>query len=188
IGSVSVIENMETGIQLQPALAHGLVVAALVCFSFSISFHIPLWGIELLLVVPYIVSQLFGVVLGAAMAKLMTTEGIYARAQGAAFTILQTEEQLGQAVFGEIAMTCLLTVVARCCQQQEKIPLLPFLVGCTVIISVLPEYWSNYWTYHWVGPTAGSLMVAALVLLLGNQKMQTVQVTHNLTLPRLHIL
>ncbi|KAK1799281.1 hypothetical protein P4O66_007527 [Electrophorus voltai] len=90
------------------------------CFSFSISFHIPLWGIELLLVVPYIVSQLFGVVLGAAMAKLMTTEGIYARAQGAAFTILQTEEQLGQAVFGEIAMTCLLTVVARCCQQQEQ--------------------------------------------------------------------
>ncbi|XP_072549572.1 aquaporin-8b [Salminus brasiliensis] len=205
IGCVSVIENVETAGRLQPALVHGLAVAVLIaCMAemsgshFNPPFTMAIYlcgGIELFLIVPYVACQLTGGLLGAAMAKLMTSNENYAKAHGGAFTILQSEEQLLQVLFGEIAMTGMVTMVVLlgAVNCKTKSPLIPFLVGGTVVICVLagggvsgtcmnparamgPALMTGYWAYHWVywvGPIAGSLIAVALVrLLLGDQKMR----------------
>ncbi|CAL8272485.1 unnamed protein product [Lota lota] len=87
-----------------------------------------------------------------------------------------------------MAMTCLVTMVVLlgAVNAKTKSPLVPFMVGCTVIINVLagggvsgtclnparafgPALVSKYWSYHWVswvGPIGGGLVAAALVRLL----------------------
>ncbi|KAA0706020.1 Aquaporin-8 [Triplophysa tibetana] len=187
IGCVSVIEDVEAVGRLQPAGSH---------FNPAFTFAVFLCGgIRVKMVVPYLVSQITGGLLGAAMAKGMTSTDNYARAQGAAFTVLQSENQIMKALFGEIAMTCLITIVVLlgAVNGKSKSPLVPFLVGCTLIINVLaggdvsgtclnparalgPAVMTNYWTLHWVywvGPIAGALIAAALVrLLLGDNNMR----------------
>ncbi|KAL7860393.1 hypothetical protein AOLI_G00167420 [Acnodon oligacanthus] len=205
IGCVSVIENVETAGRLQPALVHGLAAAVLIACMAEISgshFNPPFTmaiylcgGIEQSLVMPYVACQLIGGVLGAAMAKLMTTNEHYARAHGAAFTILQSDEQLLKALFGEIAMMWLITMVVLlgALNTKSKSPLVPFLVGSTIIINVLaggdvsgtclnppramgPAVMTGHWTYHWVywvGPIVGAIIAAGSVrFLLGDQKMR----------------
>ncbi|XP_036409138.1 aquaporin-8b [Megalops cyprinoides] len=203
IGCVSVIENVEATGRMQPALVHGLAVAVLVACMAEISgshfnppFTIAIFlcgGVELGMVAPYIISQLIGGVVGAAMSKMMTVEENYAKATGAAFTILQSEEQLPRAIFAEAAMTCLVTVVVLmgALNGKTKSPMVPFLVGSAIIINVLagadisgtclnparamgPAVMTSYWTYHWVywaGPIAGSLVAVVFVrLVLGDEK------------------
>ncbi|XP_061080510.1 aquaporin-8-like [Conger conger] len=203
IGCVSVIENTETTGRFQPALVHGIAVVALVACMAEISgshfnppFTIAIYlcgGMELSLVVPYVISQLIGGLLGAAMSKLMTTREKYAQATGAAFTTIQSEDQLAAAIFGEAAMTCLVTLVVLmgAVNHKTKSPLVPVLVGGAIVICILaggdvsgtclnparalgPALIMNYWTHHWVywaGPTGGSLAAVALVrLLLGDEK------------------
>ncbi|KAJ0060092.1 hypothetical protein NL108_003922, partial [Boleophthalmus pectinirostris] len=98
-------------------------------------------GIELTMVGPYLVSQLIGGVLGAGMAKVMTPAERYMNATGAAFDILRPESnsQLYSALFGEMTMTCMLTMVVLlvAVNNKTKTPMAPFLVGCTVIANVL---------------------------------------------------
>ncbi|KAK7168235.1 hypothetical protein R3I94_002319 [Phoxinus phoxinus] len=201
IGCVSVIESVEDAGRLQPALAHGLAVAVLIaCMAeisgshFNPSFTIAVYlcgGMDLKMVAPYLISQLSGGLLGAVMAMGMTSNEKYAKAQGAAFTVLKADDHIVKALFGEIAMTCLvaLVVLLGAVNAKSKSPLVPFLVGCTVIINVLtggdvsgaclnparvfgPAVLNNYWTHHWiywVGPITGGLIAAALVrLLLGD--------------------
>lgn len=69
----------------------------------------------------------------------MTSGDNYARAHGAAFAVLQSDSQVGKAVFGEGAMTCLITMVLLlgAVNTKTRTPLVPFLVGCTVIINIL---------------------------------------------------
>lgn len=69
----------------------------------------------------------------------MTSNEKYAKAQGAAFTLLQAEDHIVKALFGEIAMTCLVTMVVLlgAVNAKSKSPSVPFLVGCAVIINVL---------------------------------------------------
>ncbi|XP_072229407.1 aquaporin-8-like [Leuresthes tenuis] len=207
IGCVSVIENVPAGGRLQPALVHGLVVAVMVAVMDKISgahfnppFTIAIYlcgGIELMMVGPYLISQLIGGVLGAGMAKLMTPVERYNNVTGAAFDILKSESQLYRAIFGEVAMTCLVTMVVLLVAVNDKTknPLAPFLVGCTVIVNILaggdisgsclnparafgPAVMTNYWTYHWVywvGPIGGGLLAAALLrLILGDNKIRVV--------------
>ncbi|XP_042364306.1 aquaporin-8a.2 [Plectropomus leopardus] len=208
IGCVSVIENVPAAGRLQPALVHGLAVAVLVAVMDNISgshfnppFTIAIYlcgGMELMMVAPYLVSQLIGGVLGAGMAKMMTPADRYLNATGAAFDILKEESQLSRAIFGEVAMTCLITMVVLlvAVNGKTKTPLAPFLVGCTVIINVLaggdisgtclnparafgPAVMTNYyWIYHWVywvGPIGGGLVAAALLrLILGDNKLRVV--------------
>ncbi|MEQ2166185.1 hypothetical protein GOODEAATRI_025290 [Goodea atripinnis] len=83
---------------------------------------------ELIMVGPYLISQLIGGVIGAGMAKV-----------GAAFDVLKSERQMYRALFGEVAMTCLLTmaVLMVAVNSRTKTPLAPFVVGCTVIINIL---------------------------------------------------
>ncbi|XP_017274015.1 aquaporin-8 [Kryptolebias marmoratus] len=207
IGCVSVIENVPAAGRLQPALVHGLAVVVLVGVMDNISgshfnppFTIAIYlcgGMEFIMVGPYLVSQLIGGVLGAGMAKLMTPEQRYSNATGAAFDILKSESQLYGAIFGEVAMTCLVTMVVLlgAVNGKTKTPLAPILVGCTVTINILaggdisgtclnparafgPAVFTNYWAYHWVywvGPIAGGVAAAALVrLILGDKKLRVV--------------
>ncbi|XP_068606025.1 aquaporin-8b [Brachionichthys hirsutus] len=207
IGCVSVIENVESTGRLQPALVHGLAVAVLVTSMAEISgshFNPPFTlaiflcgGMEMNMVVPYLACQLIGGVLGAAMAKGMTLGQNFARAHGAAFAVLQSNGQIAGALFGEVAMTCLITLVLLlgAVNVKTRSPLVPLMVGCTVIFNILaggdvsgacmnparafgPAVVSNYWTYHWVywvGPIAGGLTAAVLVrLLLGDRKMRLI--------------
>lgn len=69
----------------------------------------------------------------------MTSNEKYAKAQGAAFTVLKADDHIVKALFGEIAMTCLVAMVVLlgAVNAKSKSPLVPFLVGCTVIINVL---------------------------------------------------
>uniref|UniRef100_A0AAQ4QI59 Aquaporin 8b n=1 Tax=Gasterosteus aculeatus aculeatus TaxID=481459 RepID=A0AAQ4QI59_GASAC len=205
IGCVSVIENVESTGRFQPALVHGLAVAVMVACMAEISgshfnppFTIGIYlcgGMEMSMVAPYIASQLVGGVLGAAMAK-MNREN-FAKAHGAAFALLQPDDEVAGAVFGEVAMTCLVTMVVLlgAVNAKTRSPLVPFMVGCTVVINILaggdvsgtclnparafgPAVVSNYWVRHWVywmGPITGGLIAAALVrLLLGDRKMRLI--------------
>uniref|UniRef100_A0A3Q1F250 Aquaporin 8a, tandem duplicate 2 n=2 Tax=Acanthochromis polyacanthus TaxID=80966 RepID=A0A3Q1F250_9TELE len=207
IGCVSVIENVESAGRLQPALVHGLAVAVMVACMAEISgshFNPPFTlgvylcgGLEMNMVIPYLACQLIGGVLGAAMAKLMTSRENYDKAHGAAFAVLQSEDQIGGAVFGEIAMTCLVTMVVLlgAVNATTRSPLVPFMVGCTVIINILaggdvsgtclnparafgPAVMSNYWSYHWVywlGPITGGLIAAVLVrFILGDRNIRLI--------------
>ncbi|KAL7379439.1 hypothetical protein ABVT39_027548 [Epinephelus coioides] len=207
IGCVSVIENVESTGRLQPALVHGLVIAVMVTCMAEISgshfnppFTLAIYlcgGMELNMVAPYLVCQLVGGVLGAAMAKAMTSGENFAKAHGAAFAVLHEDSEVGRAVFGEVAMTCLITMVLLlgAVNTKTKSPMVPFLVGCTVIFNILaggdvsgtcmnparafgPAVVSNYWVYHWVywvGPIAGGLIAAVLVrLLLGDRKIRLI--------------
>ncbi|XP_034076043.1 aquaporin-8b [Gymnodraco acuticeps] len=207
IGCVSVIENVESAGRLQPALVHGLAVAVMVACMAEISgshfnppFTLAIYlcgGMELNMVAPYLVSQLVGGVLGAAMAKVMTSRENFSKASGAAFALLQTDSDIGAAVFGEVAMTCLVTMVVLlgAVNTTTRSPMVPFMVGCTVIINILaggdisgtclnparafgPAIVHNYWVYHWVywvGPITGGLIAAVLVrLLLGDRKIRLI--------------
>ncbi|KAJ8363773.1 hypothetical protein SKAU_G00126040 [Synaphobranchus kaupii] len=207
IGCVSVIENVEAAGRLQPALVHGLAVAVMVACMAEISgshfnppFTIAIYlcgGMQLVMVIPYIICQLIGGLLGAGMSKLMTPSDRYTNATGAAFSILKSEEQLLGAIFGEVAMTCLVTMVVLmgAVNNKTKSPMVPFLVGCTVLINILaggdvsgtclnparafgPAVMANYWDYHWVywvGPIGGCLVAAALLrLLLGDEKIRII--------------
>ncbi|KAJ8246047.1 hypothetical protein GJAV_G00263070 [Gymnothorax javanicus] len=207
IGCVSVIENVEAAGRVQPALVHGLAVAILVACMAEISgshfnppFTIAIYlcgGMQLAMVAPYIISQLIGGLLGAAMSKVMTPPDRYVNATGAAFSILKSDEQLPGAIFGEVAMTCFVTMVVLlgAVNTKSKSPLVPFMVGCTVIINILaggdvsgtclnparafgPAVMANYWTYHWVywvGPIGGCLVAAALLrLVLGDEKIRII--------------
>ncbi|XP_054913838.1 aquaporin-8-like isoform X1 [Poeciliopsis prolifica] len=149
IGCVSVIENAPAAGRLQPALVHGLAVAVLVAVMDRISgshfnppFTVAIWlcgGMELAMVAPYLVSQLVGGVLGAGMAKLMTSPERFSNASGAAFDLLRSESQLYRALFGEAAMTCLVTLVVLmvAVNSRTKTPFGPFLVGSTVMFNIL---------------------------------------------------
>lgn len=70
---------------------------------------------------------------------MMTSEQRYNNATGAAFDILKSESQLYEAIFGEVAMTCLVTTVVlmAAVNGKTKTPLAPFLVGCTVTVNIL---------------------------------------------------
>ncbi len=70
---------------------------------------------------------------------MMTPVERYNNATGAAFDILKSEDQLYGAIFGEVAMTCLITMVVLlvAVNSKTKTPLAPFIVGCTVIVNVL---------------------------------------------------
>lgn len=117
------------------------------------------------MVLPYLACQLLGGVLGAAMAKVsardtyltflppvlllisglthrqqaMTSVESFAKAHGGAFAVLQSREAVGRALFGEVAMTCLVTLVLLlgAVNAQTRSPMVPFLVGCTVTVLIL---------------------------------------------------
>lgn len=70
---------------------------------------------------------------------MMTSVEHYATAEGAAFAVIQSDEQVMAAIFGEVAMTLLVTTVVlmSAVNSKSKSPMAPFLIGCTVIVNIL---------------------------------------------------
>ncbi|KAJ3607603.1 hypothetical protein NHX12_024654 [Muraenolepis orangiensis] len=177
-GCTSVIENVPGSGRLQPALVHGLLVFVLVAVMDKISgshfnppFTLAIYlcgGMELVMVGPYLASQLIGGVLGAAMSKVMTPADHYLNTTGAAFDILKSEKQLPAAIFAEVSMTCLITLVVLmvAVNTKTKTPLGPILGGR---VRDLHEPGPGF------RPSGGALIAAALLrLLLGDEKMRLI--------------
>lgn len=69
----------------------------------------------------------------------MTSGAKFAKAHGAAFAVLEANGAVAGALFGEVAMTCLITMVLLlgAVNVKTKNPMVPFMVGCTVIFNIL---------------------------------------------------
>ncbi|XP_061456041.1 aquaporin-8 [Rhineura floridana] len=203
IGCASVIENTEGTGRLQPALAHGLALGLSIAVLGNISgghfnpaVSLGAWlvgGLNMVMVLPYWVSQLCGGLIGAGLAKVMTISDRYDNATGAAFTTITSDDQIPAALVGEIIMTMFLvtTVCMGAINEKTKSPLAPFCIGFTVTADILaggavsgacmnparafgPALVANYWDYHWlywVGPMVAGLLVGALIrFLIGDKK------------------
>ncbi|XP_062999235.1 aquaporin-8 [Elgaria multicarinata webbii] len=203
IGCASVIENSEGTGRLQPALAHGLALGLTIAVLGNLSgghynpaVSLGAWligGLNMVMVIPYWISQLLGGLLGAGLAKVLTFSGRYENATGAAFTAITSDGQLTAAVGGEILMTMFLvmTVCMGAINEKTRTPLAPFCIGFTVVVDILaggavsgacmnparafgPAVVANYWDYHWVywvGPMGAGLLVGALIrFLIGDKK------------------
>ncbi|XP_041938827.1 aquaporin-8a.1 [Alosa sapidissima] len=202
-GCCSVIGNAGISGSVQPALAHGLALAiAIVIFgeisgghfnpAVSVSVYL-VGGLEVILLAPYIIVQLCGGMIGAALAKLIFPDESFQFATGAAFNAVQTNATIGRATVAEMLMTLILTLVVcmGAINKRTRSPLAPFCIGLTVTANILaggavsgacmnparafgPAIAANYWTYHWiywVGPLAGALLTVSFVrLLMGDQK------------------
>ncbi|KAJ8345025.1 hypothetical protein SKAU_G00292180 [Synaphobranchus kaupii] len=202
VGCSSVIENTEGTGRLQPALAHGLALGIVIAIfgaisgghfnpavSLSVSF---IGGLNVALLVPYILAQLCGGMIGAGLAKAISTPHTYANATGAAFSVVQANAQVWPAVLAEAVMTLFLTMVVcmGAVNSQTRGPLAPLCIGLTVVANILaggavsgacmnparafgPAVMANFWSYHWIywmGPIAGALLTAGFIrLLLGDR-------------------
>ncbi|XP_033023688.1 aquaporin-8 [Lacerta agilis] len=203
IGCASVIENTDGTGRLQPALAHGLALGLTIAVLGNISgghynpaVSLGAWlvgGLNMVMVIPYWISQLCGGLIGAGLAKVMTVWERYDNATGAAFTSITSDDQIPAALVGEIVMTMFLvmTVCMGAINEKTKTPLAPFCIGFTVTADILagggvsggcmnparafgPALVANYWDYHWVywvGPMVAGLLVGALIrTLIGDKK------------------
>ncbi|XP_075437663.1 aquaporin-8-like isoform X2 [Ascaphus truei] len=148
-GCVSVIENGDGTGRLQPALAHGLALGLIIAIlggisggHFNPAVSLGAWiigGLNIILLLPYWISQLCGGLIGAALAKAMTVGESYNNSTGAAFTSVSSDEQIPRAIGAEIIMTFFL-VLAVCMgaiNEKTRTPLAPFCIGFTVTVDVL---------------------------------------------------
>ncbi|KAJ8246048.1 hypothetical protein GJAV_G00263080 [Gymnothorax javanicus] len=205
VGCASVIENVDGTGRLQPALAHGLALAIVIAlfgeisgghFNPAVSLSVVLTGgLEVILLVPYVLAQMLGGMIGAGLAKAISSSEKYNNASGAAFNAVKDDAEVGSAAVAEMVMTLFLTltVCMGAVNKRTSSVLAPFCIGLTVAADILaggavsgacmnparalgPAVVSHYWSYHWiywVGPLAGALLTVGFVrLLLGDQKMR----------------
>nr|XP_048316353.1 aquaporin-8 isoform X2 [Myodes glareolus] len=203
IGCLSVIQNSpDTGL-LQPALAHGLALGLVIAtlgnisgghFNPAVSLGVTLiGGLNVMLLLPYWIAQLFGGLIGSALAKAMSPEERFWNATGAAFAAVQEQGQVAVALGAEIILTTLL-VLAVCMgavNEKTKSPLAPFSIGLSVTVDILagggisgacmnparafgPAVMAGYWNFHWIywlGPLLAGLLVGLLIrLFIGDEK------------------
>ncbi|MFT7798944.1 aquaporin-8-like [Arapaima gigas] len=205
VGCSSVVENPATTGALQPALAHGLALGIAIAvlgqisgghFNPAVSVSVCLiGGLQIVLLLPYILSQMLGGLIGAGLARAIATPESYANSSGGAFNVVTADSQVGRAVMAEMVMTVFLTMTvcmgAVNCKTRSL--LAPLCIGFTVAADILagakvsgacmnparafgPAVVSGYWDYHWiywVGPLAGALITAFLIrLLVGDEKIR----------------
>ncbi|KAI5940007.1 aquaporin-8 isoform X2 [Manis javanica] len=195
IGCLSVIENGQDTGQLQPALAHGLALGLIIAslgsisgghFNPAVSLAVMLiGGLNLMMLLPYWISQLCGGLIGAALAKAVSAEERFWNASGAAFVTIQEPAQVVGAVVAEIILTALLAlaVCMGAVNERTRGPLAPFSIGFSVTVDILaggavsgacmnparafgPAVVANHWDFHWIywlGPFLASLLVGLLV-------------------------
>ncbi|XP_045704769.1 aquaporin-8 [Phyllostomus hastatus] len=195
IGCLSVIENKpETGL-LQPALAHGLALGLIIAmlgnisgghFNPAVSLEAMLIrGLNLMMLLPYWISQLCGGLIGATLAKVVSPEERFWNASGAAFVTVQEPGQVAGVVVAEIVLTVLLAlaVCMGCINKKTQGPLAPFSIGFSVTVDILaggaisgtcmnparafgPAVVANHWDFHWIywlGPLLASLLVGVFI-------------------------
>uniref|UniRef100_A0A3Q3L2B4 Aquaporin 8a, tandem duplicate 1 n=1 Tax=Mastacembelus armatus TaxID=205130 RepID=A0A3Q3L2B4_9TELE len=184
VGCASVIGNVTNTGLIQPAVAHGLALGVLITifgqisgghFNPVVSLSVYLCGgMELVLLVPYVLAQMLGGMIGAGLSKAMYPLDWYAA-----------------------MMTLILTMVVcmGAVNSQTRSPWAPFCIGLTVTANIFaggmvsgacmnparafgPAMAANQWNYHWVywvGPTCGALLTVILIrLLFGDQKTRIV--------------
>ncbi|XP_060758583.1 aquaporin-8-like [Neoarius graeffei] len=206
-GCMSVIENPQDTGSLQPALAHGLALSIVIAlfgqisgghFNPAVSVSVCLiGGLNVILLVPYIMVQLCGGLIGAALAKSISLPHNYYNASGGAFNTVKEQAQVEPAVIAEMVMTLFLTmsVCMGAVNGKTRTLLAPFCIGLTIAADILaggavsgacmnparafgPAAVANYWTYHWiywVGPMTGALLTATLIrLMLGDEKIRVI--------------
>ncbi|XP_051771425.1 aquaporin-8a.1 [Ctenopharyngodon idella] len=207
VGCVSVMGNVGISGSIQPALAHGLALAIVIAilgeisgghFNPAVSVCVYLiGGMELILLVPYVLSQMLGGVIAAGLAKAVTTNEAFGNATGAAFNAIQSAHGTGSATMAEMIMTLFLTMVVSmgAVNGRTRSHLAPFCIGLTVTANILagggisgacmnparafgPAIVSGHWTYHWVywvGPLAGALVTVSIVrLIVGDKKIRVI--------------
>ncbi|XP_035258615.1 aquaporin-8a.1 [Anguilla anguilla] len=205
VGCSSVIENVEGTGRLQPALAHGLALAIVIAlfgeisgghFNPAVSVSVFLvGGLKVILLVPYILAQMLGGMIGAGLAKAISSPEKYSNATGAAFDAVKNDAEVGAATVAEMVMTLFLTmtVCMGAVNKRTSSGMAPFCIGLTVAADILvggavsgacmnparalgPAVVSGYWSYHWiywVGPLLGALLTASFVrLLLGDKRIR----------------
>ncbi|KAF7659616.1 hypothetical protein LDENG_00295520 [Lucifuga dentata] len=201
VGCSSVIGNVEGAIQ--PAVAHGLALGVLILmlgqisgghFNPAVSVSVYLCGgMELLLLLPYILTQMLGAMIGAGLTKGIYPSSDFLAASGGAFNMVKTSGALGGATLAEMIMTLFLTTVVcmLAINSQTQSKLAPFGIGLTVTACILaggsvsgacmnparafgPALVANHWNHHWiywVGPICGALLTVTFIrLLFGDQK------------------
>lgn len=207
VGCVSVMGNVGISGSIQPALAHGLALAIAIAifgeisgghFNPAVSVCVYLiGGMEVILLVPYIISQMLGGVIAASLAKAVTTNDAFSNATGAAFDAIQSSHGIGAATMAEMIMTLFLTIVVSmgAVNGRTKSQLAPFCIGLTVTANILagggisgacmnparafgPAVVSGHWTHHWiywVGPLTGALVTVSIVrLVMGDKKVRVI--------------
>ncbi|XP_029078075.1 aquaporin-8 isoform X1 [Monodon monoceros] len=142
-------------------------------------------GLHLMMLLPYWISQLCGGLIGAALAKAVSSEERFWNASGAAFVTVQEPRQVTGAVVAEIILTTLLALAVCMGTINEKTqgPLAPFSIGFSVTVDILaggavsgacmnparafgPAVVANHWDFHWIywlGPLLASLLVGVLI-------------------------
>uniref|UniRef100_A0A3Q2WW46 Aquaporin 8a, tandem duplicate 1 n=1 Tax=Haplochromis burtoni TaxID=8153 RepID=A0A3Q2WW46_HAPBU len=193
VGCASVIGNVETGGVIQPAVAHGLALGVLITvfgqisgghFNPAVSLSVYLCGgMKLILLVPYIVAQMAGGVVGA-----VYPSNNYTASLGGAFKAVSADA--GRSTLVEMLLTLILTMVVclGAVNRRTQTDGVPFCIGLTVAANILAggtlsgacmnparafgpamaaNHWDNHWVF-WVGPVAGAL------LLIGDHKTRVV--------------
>nr|XP_046233045.1 aquaporin-8-like [Scatophagus argus] len=201
VGCASVIGNNEVPGVLQPAVAHGLALGVMIMifgqisgghFNPAVSLCAYLCGgMELRLLLPYVLAQMLGGMAGAGLARAVCPPAVYDLASGAAFKIENND--LALATLAELIMTTFLTMVVcmGAINGKTSSPMAPICIGLTVTANIFaggvlsgacmnpvrafgPAVVAGYWIHHWVfwvGPACGALVSVTLVrFFFGDQK------------------
>lgn len=207
VGCISVIGNVGITGSIQPALAHGLALAIVIAlfgeisgghFNPAVTVCVYLvGGMKLILLVPYILMQLFGGMIGAGLAKAISPPVEFSNASGAAFTAVSSSADVGAATVAEMVMTLFLTmsVSMGAVNGRTRCQFAPFLIGLTVTANILaggmisgacmnparafgPAVVAGHWDFHWIywiGPMIGALLAVIIVrMMLGDKKRRVI--------------
>ncbi|XP_068161678.1 aquaporin-8a.1 isoform X2 [Antennarius striatus] len=149
-GCASVIGNAGSTGVIQPAVAHGLALGVMIMvfgqisgghFNPAVSLAAYLCGgMELLLLVPYILAQMLGGLAAAGLTKAVFPSAMYDDSLGAAFSV--TSNNLAAVTLAEVIMTVFLTLVVcmGAINSQTRSPLAPFCIGLTVTANILAGF------------------------------------------------
>ncbi|KAF1374129.1 hypothetical protein PFLUV_G00246050 [Perca fluviatilis] len=204
VGCASVIGNVGDAGVIQPAVAHGLALGVLIMvlgqisgghFNPAVSLSVYLCGgMGLSLLLPYVLAQMCGGMIGAGLTKVIYPTDVYNASLGGAFNV---NNDLGKTTVAEVMMTLFLTTVVcmGAVNGQTRSPSAPFCIGLTVTANIFsggmvsgacmnparafgPAVAANHWNHHWVywvGPASGALLTVMFIrLLFGDQKTRVV--------------
>ncbi|KAI4807690.1 hypothetical protein KUCAC02_027481 [Chaenocephalus aceratus] len=201
VGCASVMGNIGQFGVLQAAMAHGMALAVLIMlfgeisgghFNPVVSVSVYLCGgMKVALLLPYILAQMLGGMLGAALTRGVFPDNIYNASFGGSFLVGPTAD-LAKITLAEVIMTLFLTLAAcmGAVNKKTSSPVAAFCIGLTVSANILaggqlsgacmnparafgPAVVTGRWGFHWIfwaGPLCGALITVTLVrLLLGDQ-------------------
>uniref|UniRef100_A0A7N6B6X4 Aquaporin 8a, tandem duplicate 1 n=1 Tax=Anabas testudineus TaxID=64144 RepID=A0A7N6B6X4_ANATE len=182
VGCASVIGSVGIAGAVQPALAHGLALGVLIMvfgkisgghFNPAVSLSVYLCGgMKLILLVPYVLAQISGGMIGAGLARVRKSNSTKKR--------IKKQSYLAKCMLGEVMMTLIVTMVVcmGAVNSQTSTPGAAFCIGLIVSANifaggltsgacmnparafgpaVVANHWSHHWIY-WVGPLCGALL------------------------------